>query len=1404
MTEPFPNGLIGTKAELFYSGQWNDHTEDVRGLGAQDGEVKIGARGQPDESSGIITTVVRLAVNNNNGKYSPRNVLGDLYGLIGRNTPLRISADVAPIQSVIDQFNVDSASGWPDSESGHDYTHSGASASQFIVSGGEAYHRHAAAGTIYQSELSSVLATNFDVLIEGVRLEAVVTGAAFAQVIVRVRVENGNWVSGYLLYTVGGANPVDIGMGVATGFSVTNVDNNTIPGVTHTDSISFRLQVRREVCRVRAWETGTTEPTTWDVEGTTPNTLPGLIEIETELSSGVTNAMPFDCIIGSIDFSLGISLCSVEVAEWPKRWDSTGNDVWVPIVATGLTRRLKQGNSLLRSALFRKMMALSLDDDVIGYWDMENLSGTVNTMLSALPDGGGLSGTERDARTTWSADSSLAGSGALPTTVLGDTANGAQRLDNGGLLSTSASNDTWTVVFFNYAPISDDIDNVSADTGVDFKIANSSSIRRWLCRITHSITAGVKETTVDAFAFDHSNVLIAGASINAEVTDYDDGWHMYRFTANRDGSGHHIRAYKDEVLIAIATDATAPIVGQPQRVTRIAADVTSSQFPISYGHFAWASGATTDVLTTNASGILEAAFGYDGELASARFARICTEEGIPFEVIQADAEVGTRCGPQKELNIVDMLLEPVRADDGVMYELRDELGYGFKTRESLQLPDTTDVFTLDYSAAEISEDLEVTDDDQRIVNQVTVSRLHGGETATVSQTTGPLSISNPTDDPPGAGLYPVQVSPNPNLYDADQVLDYAGQRLHLGTWDEDRWPAIKVQLHRDEFTSNVALLLSAAFLEIAEIMSIVNTPSWLGPDNVLLQMRAVNIFLSNFNWGLEWLTLPAGPWTTLGVLNNPALGRLDTHGSEVVTTVDSNDTEILVFTTHPNLPHSDVTWTMDMGELTTHDSTGIDLRLNPPARAGGQGGEKITVPVDYELTDTFTRTATEVVGTNADTGQTWVLVDGPSAEMSVTGTRLRHGHDSVNDILWASIDADTMDQCLQTDLYFASDTALTSSIIVILGLRHTDANNYYGVVVSLLAGTSNVALRVTKTIASVTTDLTNNYTYLTNVASTAIRIKAMVFGRWIAAKIWRPDLGNEPEWQVSMVDAAGEMMIAESVSIRSRLETGNTNTLTYNIDFDNLRVHSPKILPAYYDYFNRTTSNGLGTANSGGAWTTLSSGGSILASDYQVVPNEATTLLAAAGSLRGGFLAGISLQDVCVSYTFTMPVPTGATLLTQILFRGTDDSPGDYRMLRVTISTAAAITLEFRSVIGGVSASLGSVVVPYLTHSATVPLRVKALAQGTELAAKIWDPASTMEPRQWYLTATDPAVASGWVGFRHDRSASNTNTNPTPAVRDFKVDNPQRMIVTRNVNGGAREWSNGTDVRLWSPLILAR
>jgi hypothetical protein len=82
----FPDDPLGVMVELYIGGAWVDITGDVY----TNNLITI-TRGRQDEASRTDAGTCVFVLNNTGGRYSPRNPRSDLYGLIGRNTLVRVS-----------------------------------------------------------------------------------------------------------------------------------------------------------------------------------------------------------------------------------------------------------------------------------------------------------------------------------------------------------------------------------------------------------------------------------------------------------------------------------------------------------------------------------------------------------------------------------------------------------------------------------------------------------------------------------------------------------------------------------------------------------------------------------------------------------------------------------------------------------------------------------------------------------------------------------------------------------------------------------------------------------------------------------------------------------------------------------------------------------------------------------------------------------------------------------------------------------------------------------------------------------------------------------------------------------------------------------------------------------------
>ncbi|MFJ3084706.1 hypothetical protein ACIPJG_33840, partial [Streptomyces halstedii] len=117
---------------------------------------------------------------------------------------------------------------------------------------------------------------------------------------------------------------------------------------------------------------------------------------------------------------------------------------------------------------------------------------------------------------------------------------------------------------------------------------------------------------------------------------------------------------------------------------------------------------------------------------------------------------------------------------------------------------------------------------------------------------------------------------------------HAQWRMHLGTWDEARYPTITVWLHAAPHLIDQVLAM-----DIGDRVQIASPPPWLPPGTIDQHMRGYTEILGLYEWSLAMNCIPAGPWT-VGVVGDPVLGRPDTDGCTLTGTVTASATSIAV------------------------------------------------------------------------------------------------------------------------------------------------------------------------------------------------------------------------------------------------------------------------------------------------------------------------------------------------------------------------------------------------------------------------------------------------------------------------------------------------------------------------------
>lgn len=829
----------GAMVELLLGGTWTDVTARTYHRDT----IRI-TRGRQDQGARVDAGSCTITLNNKDGRFSPRNPTGPYYGLIGRNTPVRVSAvggtpwlglpaagparvrASTPDAAVLDvtgdidvRFDVRPVD-WNALdivELGGKYGATGQRSWRSIIWKGSFYLAWTADGT---TELSNSVPLGVAALTPRMCLRATldVDNGASGKT---VRFYAGPTLAGP--WTQLGADQVTAG--------TTSIFNSTAPleigdvtatGLTNAAARLYGAQVRNGI-------DGTVVANP-DFTAQTPGAT-GFTDAAgrtyTVTAGGVTNRQTR---------FLG------EISSWPARWDVSGGDVYVPVQAAGIMRRLGQGASPLDSTLRRRITTWPT---TVAYWPFEDGAGATQA-YSPVPgvQPASISGAQM------AADDTLGGSLALPSWPTSSAFNCP--------VPSYAASTSWQVQHvYKMATAPAVYTNM-------LTIQTTGTVRQW--QIAHQAGA------VRVRGTDNAGTLVVDSPLGVGP-DIIGAWTRQRFTVSQSG-GTVTWGLNFTVVGVGGGGGSGTYSGTSGQVTGI-----SQSYPpydnLRLGHVAVFSDST-------AAAFDSADTGFDAEGAAVRYVRLASEEGVPFTT--PFGIVGTSLvGPQRAGTFLDLLEEAQDADIGILYEARDSIALAYRTRASLY--NQTAALALDYTVKGLTTPLEPIEDDTGTRNDITISRP-AGSSARLTLDTGTLSTQAP---PLGVGRY--ATSESRNVHSDDQLQHLAGWLLHLGTVDEARYPAVTVNL-----TANAALIGPACSVDLGDLITIANLPPWLPPDLVSLMCQGYTETLAWADWQITYNCTPGGPWT-VGTLDTPARGQLMTTGSTLAAGVNATATTLSVATT---------------------------------------------------------------------------------------------------------------------------------------------------------------------------------------------------------------------------------------------------------------------------------------------------------------------------------------------------------------------------------------------------------------------------------------------------------------------------------------------------------------------------
>lgn len=844
----FPATTDELAVELLVNGTWTDITSDVR----EAGDITI-TRGRDATSRRVTPQQCRLWINNRAGTYSTRNPLSPYYGLLGRNTQLRVrvaepwptdaesglstASHVAPSVEAAAGLLICAWLAGSFTPGTINYTVPGGMTAGTELDGTystsrSAYESISAGATGTRTATASASTAWFrglSIAVPGtVSVEEILQDVAHADDVI-LTTDAGTqadwWIIAIQIRSSGSASGADrIGLG-----------SRWMPILDTGDD---------ELGHVKAWA----RPV--DASGAVTATFPGLPDADNHchvyVLSGVTG-LPAPAAYRFWG----------EVPEWPQAWDRSGRDVVAPIEANGLLRRLDRAGAPLRSALFRAATSVDAQTVLRGYWPLED-----GSRASVFASGIGHA-PARHTGTTPGAAAVEPFFGSAPVLQLGSTTKLRAEIPpyaNTGLM-------VWRLLL-------DTASSYSDNTRVAEMLQTGGSVSRWQIRYKTGSGGQLQVRALDedgtelensgsiAMSFDDTQTVL---SLILEQSGADVLWTL---------AGRSVTADATVATAGSSGTFTSQTLG---RIFRMYIAPAGGMDGTAVGHWMLADGSLP-------LSIDDALVGHSGETASDRIARLCEEEGVPVAII-GDPGQSAAMGPQGVETLGELLHECRDADMGFLYEARHEFSLVYRPRVDLYNQTGP---ALSYSSGHLSI-LAPRDNDDFVANDVTVSRPSGSSARRFLDDGGPMSISEPEDG--GIGTYPLGESKNVEV--DDQLDGVAGWLLHLGTWDEIHYPQVGVNLVRPVFTASKAAAVAA--LELGDYFAVEDLPSWLPPGQAEVLLQGYAERLAVRSWELEWATTPAGPWFVF-VVEDSVYGRLDTGGSELSGDVDDIDTTFIVET----------------------------------------------------------------------------------------------------------------------------------------------------------------------------------------------------------------------------------------------------------------------------------------------------------------------------------------------------------------------------------------------------------------------------------------------------------------------------------------------------------------------------
>jgi hypothetical protein len=795
-TFPSPGAQLAIRLELNAGGTWTDVTGDC-----DHGPWVIG-RGHPDESTTVSPSTFSATVTNTAARYSPDNVMSDLWPYVVQNMPVRASIPAAQNYLRLEANNSDRA----------------------YVNDTASLHVTASLDLRIALRLSDwqgcVLAARYDNTLPSWWWTMGHDGQM-----------------GFSWWDAGGTQHGGIASGVPVPFTSGDFALRvTLDTTTGTLSFWSGTTIGGSWTQVSSIVLGATSVRAGNcplVVGWSANAITSPVQLlgrvyEFQMLNGIGGSVAADGafsgqaagtvtwtgadgntwnLAGGAEISDRDYRGHFEASELPQEEpeynaDALNNtsvpvDALVPLVGGGLLRRLSQRAPNVQSAMYRAVLTQS---GLVAYWPMED-------PLGSSQFASGIGG----APMTWNA-----GTPALASSTVFACSNPLPAIGGahiGGQAPAYTGGTQWSVRFLT------DIPTLPGSSQVLVQVCTVSSVAPYITLIINA------DGTVTLTAY-------AGDAVTVVATTGPMSWfggvqqpQLWSIEATASGAN---------VNYAVSSVAPGASAGATGNVTTAATGAAGYVGLVLTPPFA---GVWTDTVIghVHVRSVVDSVYSlgtalaaYLAEPAGTRFARLCAENSIPCRTRGNLADT-VPMGIQPAGTLTTLLQACADADQGVWTELRQVLGWGYVTRKALysQAATVTPSYTSDHLSPWTASP---TRDDQTIVNDVTMQNDSGSSArmyAAAGQpiTGGRMSTASPASG--GVGTYAQTYSVS--AASDSQLPDLAGWKLHLGTTDQARLPGITLDLAN---TDAVGIYNAVVSMDLGDRLVIANPPRRLGFEPV--------------------------------------------------------------------------------------------------------------------------------------------------------------------------------------------------------------------------------------------------------------------------------------------------------------------------------------------------------------------------------------------------------------------------------------------------------------------------------------------------------------------------------------------------------------------------------------------